>query len=131
MRAIAILLACVACAGHAHKVQATSSQMYEIANAERQSLKDDMKALSMLLFSFNPAPVSHSPSQAFNRGVKNPAIHRVPSRHADASMFFGGGGKSDDSRTLADFTAKDIKGNLVSLKDFVGKVVLIVNVASA
>lgn len=46
-------------------------------------------------------------------------------------MFFGGGDKSDDGRTLADFTAKDIKGNLVSLKDFVGKVVLIVNVASA
>lgn len=123
--------------------------MYEIASADRQNFNDDMKALSTFLLSFNQAlSTPRSTSQVSSNRAKNPAIRRPHSlqadspvarfsghgayaRHADASMLFGGGSKSDDTRTLAEFTAKDIKGNLVSLKDFVGKVVLIVNVASA
>jgi len=41
------------------------------------------------------------------------------------------GGQGPPATTLKDFTAVDIDGNARNLSDFVGKVSLVVNVASA
>eukprot|EP00929_Paragymnodinium_shiwhaense_P014143 TRINITY_DN12201_c1_g1_i1.p2 TRINITY_DN12201_c1_g1~~TRINITY_DN12201_c1_g1_i1.p2 ORF type:complete len:140 (+),score=41.19 TRINITY_DN12201_c1_g1_i1:101-520(+) len=44
--------------------------------------------------------------------------------------FFGGGGGDAPAGTIYDYNVKNIDGGDVSLKDYEGKVVLIVNVAS-
>jgi len=46
------------------------------------------------------------------------------------AVILGFGGVKMESKTIYDFKIKDIEGKLVNLKDFSGKVVLIVNVAS-
>mmetsp|Transcript_7899 Transcript_7899/g.12592 ORF Transcript_7899/g.12592 Transcript_7899/m.12592 type:complete len:153 (+) Transcript_7899:34-492(+) len=45
-------------------------------------------------------------------------------------FFFGGGDKKEVGGTIYDFSVKDIDGRNVSLKDYEGKVLLVVNVAS-
>jgi len=59
-------------------------------------------------------------------------VHAKAARRAQVSpvkCFFGSTAASD--KTMGDFSAKDIDGNDVSLSKYVGKVCLIVNVASA
>lgn len=48
-----------------------------------------------------------------------------------ARQFFGGGGSAPPAGTIYDYTVKDIDGAEVSLKQYEGKVVLFVNLASA
>lgn len=55
------------------------------------------------------------------RGAASPAPRR---------FFFGGSAPKVSGGTIYGFTVKDIDGNDVSLREFEGKVALIVNVAS-
>jgi len=133
MRNLVLGLACISCIGYGLTVdadvrtpegQARTSPDFEPELSDRQT--DRLRALGSYLLSVHPATVRRVGHEklGLTRSLRAPDAVNVFDR------LFGIVAPTKDERTLGDFSVRDIDGKKVDLKEYLGNVVLITNVAS-
>jgi hypothetical protein len=130
MRNLALGLLSISSIGYALTVAVAEGLVSEglartsLEPSDRQT--NGFKALASYLLSAHPVTirrVGHE-SLGLSRSPRAPGAVNILGR------LFGVAVPTKDERTLGDFSVQDIDGKIVDLKDYMGDVVLITNVAS-